>query len=192
MPYFDDQTYEKLDYSTNPPEKGNYESCRFRDCNFTNSNLSDINFTDCRFEDCNLSLSKINNTQMDDIAFVNCKMLGLKFEHCNPFLFKVDFESCQLNLSSFYKLKLKKTKFRSCALHEVDFTEADLPEAVFDNCDLRGAVFEFTNLVKADFRSVVFQSIQNSPRRPNNNQDSPHSQKKEIAGLLDRYDIIIE
>jgi len=108
MPYFDDLTYEKLDYSANPPEKGNYESCLFRNCNFTNSNLSDINVTDCRFEDCNLSLAKINNTQMNGITFVNCKMLGLKFEHCNPFLFKVDFESCQLNLSSFYKLKLKK------------------------------------------------------------------------------------
>jgi len=115
-------------------------------------------------------------------------MLGLKFEHCNPFLFKVDFESCQLNLSSFYKLKLKKAMFRNCTLHEVDFTEADLPEVVFDNCDLRGAVFDFTNLVKADFRTSFNYSV-----HPETNKIKKARFSKEgIAGLLDKYDIIIE
>src|SRR5690606_41192376 len=72
------------------------------------------------------------------------------FRSCSELLFSVDFDNCLLNLSSFYKRNLKKTKFTNCSLHEVDFTEANLALAVFENCDLAGAVFEHTNLEKAD------------------------------------------
>jgi fluoroquinolone resistance protein len=64
-----------------------------------------------------------------------------------------------LNLSSFYKLKLKKTKFIKCALQEVDFTEADLSGAVLDECDLQKAVFDNTILEKADLRNSYHFSI---------------------------------
>jgi len=101
MKYFDDTTFDKINFTDNFPEKGNYENCLFKNCDFSGSNLSDINFTDCRFDDCNLSLANITNVQMNEITFTNCKLLGLKFEYCNPFLFKVGFEGCQLNLSSF-------------------------------------------------------------------------------------------
>ena len=188
MNFYDNQTYEKTDYSLRPIEKGGYENCLFRHCNFSESDLSGVNFTDCRFEDCNLSMAKINNTQLNGITFSNCKMLGLKFEHCNPFLFEVRFAGCLLDLSSFYKVKLKKTRFESCTLHEVDFSQADLTEAVLAECDLRGAVFDFTTLVKTDFRTSVHYSI-----HPENNKIKKARFSREgIAGLLDRYDIIIE
>lgn len=115
-------------------------------------------------------------------------MLGLKFEHCNPFLFSVNFESCQLNLSSFYKLKLKKIKFSNCTLHEVDFTEADLSEASFVNCDLHGATFEYCTLTKADFRTAVNFAI-----HPETNKIAKaRFSRQNLEGLLLRYDINIE
>jgi len=115
-------------------------------------------------------------------------MLGLKFEQCNPFLLKVTFYKCVLNLSSFYKQKLKKTIFKDCTLNEVDFAEAELNEAVFANCDFHNATFSFTNIEKADFRTSYNYSI-----HPESNKlKKARFSREGIAGLLDRYDIIIE
>jgi len=70
----------------------------------------------------------------------------------------------------------------------VDFSQADLTEAVFEQCDLLGAVFDFTTLVKTDFRTSFNYSI-----HPENNKIKKARFSREgIAGLLDRYDIIIE
>jgi uncharacterized protein YjbI with pentapeptide repeats len=114
-------------------------------------------------------------------------MQGLRFEACNPFLFEVSFDTCVLNLSSFYQIKGKKTKFSSCSLHEVDFTEADFSEATFDDCDLAGALFDQTNVSKADFRSafnyVIHPSL-NQIKKAKFSQDG-------LAGLLQGFDIHI-
>jgi uncharacterized protein YjbI with pentapeptide repeats len=115
-------------------------------------------------------------------------MLGLHFEYCNDFLFEVNFEDCLLNLSSFYKLKMKKTKFAQCEMHEVDFTQTDLNLAIFDECDLMGSTFEQTNLEKADLRGAHHFSIDpevNKIKKAKVNQAS-------LAGLLDKYDLLIE
>ncbi len=188
MEYFDNRTYEKQDYKTINILKGNYENCLFSLCDFSNSDLSGVNFTDCRFENCNLSMTNFSNTQLNNIIFSNCKMLGMKFEQCNPYLFKVTFYNCLLNLSSYFKVKLKKTHFKDCTLHEVDFTETELNEAVFDNCDLKGAIFSYTHLEKADFRTAYNYSI-----HPETNRISKAKFSRDgIAGLLDKYNITIE
>ena len=91
-------------------------------------------------------------------------------------------------MSSFFKLKIKKTKFKDSTLHEVDFTETDLTEAVFDNCDLKRATFEHTNLEKADFRNAFNYSIDLEQNRIKKAKFS----KTGIVGLLGKYDIVIE
>jgi uncharacterized protein YjbI with pentapeptide repeats len=93
-----------------------------------------------------------------------------------------------LNLSSFYRLKLKGTKFTDCKLEEVDFVEADLTSAVFKNCDLGRAIFDNTLMEKVDLRTSFNFSI---------NPESNHINKgkfsyQNIAGLLDKYNITIE
>jgi uncharacterized protein YjbI with pentapeptide repeats len=114
-------------------------------------------------------------------------MLGLHFEDCSDFLFAVHFDKCILNLSSFFKQKLKKTKFKECSLHEVDFTEADLGNASFDNCDLAGAKFEKSNLEKADLSTSFNYSIDPELNRIKKAKFSIAG----ITGLLDKYDIEI-
>jgi uncharacterized protein YjbI with pentapeptide repeats len=114
-------------------------------------------------------------------------MQGLRFEACNPFLFEVCFETCVLNLSSFYQIKGKKTKFSGCSLHEVDFTEADFSEASFDGCDLSGVLFDQTKLSKADFRTAFNYVI-----HPSLNQIKKAKFSQEgLAGLLQGFDILI-
>ncbi len=180
--------FEKNNYTETALAKGEYEGCRFKVCEFSGSDLSNITFIDCEFADCNLSMTKIKNSAFKTVVFKNCKLLGLNFSDCNSFLLSLGFENCLLNLASFYKLKLKGIKFRNCNLQETDFTETEMTLAVFDNCDLERAIFERTNLEKADFRTSWHYSIDPTVNRIKKARFS----KDGLAGLLDKYDIRIE
>ena len=98
-----------------------YENCIFNGCDFADKDLSDYKFIDCFFNGCNLSLAKINQTVFRDIKFKDCKMLGLRFDTSNEFGLSFSFDGCQLNHSSFYKTKIKKTIFKNSQLQETDF-----------------------------------------------------------------------
>lgn len=102
---------------------------------------------------------KLTKTAFRDCKFKDSKLLGLRFEDCDGFLFSAGFEDCRLNLSSFYKMKLKKTIFKNSSLHEVDFTEADLTSSFFHNCDLERSIFENSIVEKAHFRTAYNYSI---------------------------------
>ncbi len=180
--------FEKIDYTVNPLSKGDYECCRFINCNFYHSDLSNVVFRECTFSECDLSLTTLKNTVFNDIKFVNCKLLGMQFHECKSFLFSVDFENCVLKLAVFYKMKLKKTMFKNCDLQEADFSEADLSDAVFENCDLQRATFDSTILEKADFRTAYNYSF--DPER--NRIKKARFSQAGINGLLDKYDIDIE
>ena len=114
-------------------------------------------------------------------------MTGLHFDLCENFLFAVDFDNCILDLSSFYKVKLKKTRFKSRRLHEADFVEADLTLAVFDNCDLARANFENTLLERADFRTAYNYTMDPGINKLRKAQFSLPA----VVGLLSKYEIEI-
>jgi fluoroquinolone resistance protein len=185
--YFEEQLYEGVDYTTKGIARGQYEACSFVNCDFSNADLSDISFTECSFKSCNLSMVKLQQSTLNDAKFSDCKMLGINYEHCNEFLFTVDFENCLLNFSIFYKRVLKKTSFRNCTLQEVDFTESDLSGSVFDKCDLAGARFENTILDKVDFRTAFNYTINLQLNKAKKAQFSLTG----LPGLLSGYDIVI-
>lgn len=149
----ENQEFTKNDFSAAALPKGDYENCSFKDCNFSKADLSDVRFTDCVFQGCDLSMARLAKTAFRGVQFKDSKMLGLHFENCNPIGLEVSFENCQLNHSSFYQVRLKKTRFKNAQLQEADLTECDLSECVLENCDLSGAAFENTNLEKTDLRS---------------------------------------
>lgn len=186
--YVEDKVYDKVDFATNPLPLAEYDHCAFTNCNFANANLLQIHFTNCKFTSCNLSGAKLDHTAFKDILFKDCKMFGLHFENCNPFLFAISPDNCTLNLSSFYRVRLKNTKFKNCGLQEVDFTEADVSNAIFENCDLAAAIFDNTNLEKADLRSAVNYSIDPQQNRIKKAKFSMNG----ISGLLYKHDIQIE
>lgn len=115
-------------------------------------------------------------------------MLGLRFDECQTLLLAFTFENCQLDFSSFYKLKLKGTTFKNCKLHEVEFREADLTNARFDECDLTRALFENTILNGADFRSAANFSIDPELNKVKRTRFSDSG----LRGLLHKYDLVIE
>ena len=184
---FLDETFDKKDFTGTPLQKGAYENCVFNHCNFSTSDLSSIRFIDCIFIGSNLSLVRLDKTVLRDAQFRDCKMLGLHFEHCDPFGLSFSFESGVLDQSSFYRTKLKKTVFKSVQLKEVDLTECDLTSAVFDNCDLLRATFENTILEKADLRTSFNYSI--DPER--NRIKKAKFSLQGLPGLLNKYDIEI-
>lgn len=183
-PYLVDKTLDPLE----PLIKGEYEDCRFNGFNFSEYDLSEYKFIACTFNACNFSLTKLNKTVFRDAIFKDCKMLGLRFDSCNSFGLSFHFENCQLNHSSFYKTKIKKTVFKNCQLQETDFAEADLTSAVFDNCDLNAAIFDQTILEKADFRSAFHYSIDPELNKIKQAKFSLAG----ISGLLNKYDLELE
>jgi fluoroquinolone resistance protein len=186
--YIVDKKLEKVDFTQSAPDPGDYENCQFINCNFQSADISGLHFCECEFIGCNMSMAKLIKTAFKDVQFKNCKLLGLHFETCDPFLFSASFEDCSLKLTSFFKTKLPKTTFRNCGLEEVDFAEADLNHSIFDKCNLQGALFENTNLEHADLRTSEYYTI---------NPESNKIRKAKfslagVAGLLGKYDIIIE
>jgi fluoroquinolone resistance protein len=183
-----DKTFLKEDYTANALPKGEYDNCTFTDCNFLNANLNNIVFTECIFEGCNLTMVQVKQAALKDVRFVNCKITGVHFHDCDPFLLKVQFEKCILQLASFYKLKLKNTLFSKCDLRETDFTETDLTGASLSGCDLANTIFQDTILEKADLRTAFNYSIDPEANRLKGAKFS----REGIAGLLDKYQIVIE
>lgn len=186
--YLNDKKYEKIDFSITKFDVAEYQNCIFKLCNFSNSNLSYSVFINCEFVDCNLSMVKLNQTAMRQIRFRNSKMLGIQFQDTNPFLLALDFEDCVLNLSSFYKVNIKKTRFINCTLQEVDFTSADLTAAIFDNCDMAQATFDATILEKSDFRTAYNYQMYPEKNRIKRARFSTSG----LSGLLYQYDIEID
>ncbi len=182
----ENSVFENINFPEKEALTGTYEDCVFKGCTLTD--LSYISFEDCVFEHCNLSMCNLNNTSFKNVKFNNCKLLGLIFTHCNPFLFSVKFENCFLNLASFYKLKLKATTFKNCELQEIDFTNCDLTGAVFDNCNLGLSIFQNTILEKADFITSYNFSIDVE----NNKMKGVKFSRLNLAGLLDKYNLVLE
>jgi len=186
--YFENELYDKVDYSLQNPPEGEYDNCSFTNCIFSNIFISKTNFNKCSFTGCDFSNIKFNNIGLKDVLFIECKLLGVHFNYCNPILFQAEFSKCNLNFSSFYKLKLKKAKFSDNAMNEVDFSECDLTAATFKNCDLTKAIFDQSILEKADFRSAYNFSI--NPKK--NRVKKAKFSLEGAVGLLNTYDLDIE
>jgi len=186
--YFDSETFIKIDFTKQKINKGEYDDCTFKSCNFENIHASNIQFVACEFIDCNFSNAIVRDTAFKEVQFVNCKLLGVKFNECDPFLLQLSFKDCQLSFSSFYQLKLPNTLFTTCSLEDVDFTETVLTKSVFDDCSFKNAIFETTNLEKTDFRTSIHYVID-----PENNRlKGARFSKEAVVGLLQKHQISIE
>ncbi len=181
--YYTDQTYEKLPAASF--EKGEYENCHFIDCDFSQFNLSAFSFLECQFTHCNLSSAKISKTAFKTVVFNHCKLLGLRFDSANPFLFSIRLNGCMADFCSFYEVKLKNSFFKEVSLKECDFSSCDLSGIKFDNCNLDRAVFENCNLEKSDFSNA--SNFQINPE--NNKLKGAKFGLSGLPGLLLQYGI---
>lgn len=186
--YIDDKDFKGKDFSDNDFQNKEYENCTFSNCTFTNTDLSGGIFVECYFIECDFSMPKTADTAFRNVNFNTCKLLGIRFEDCNKFLFEVYFNGCQLDLSSFYNMDLKQAAFKKCSLKEVDFTKCDLTGIMFSDCDLAGTVFENSILEESDFRTAVNYVFDPELNRIKHAKFSQSG----ISGLLHKYNIDIE
>jgi uncharacterized protein YjbI with pentapeptide repeats len=186
--YFDGETFSKIDFTKEQIKKGEYDNCTFENCNFENVHASNIQFVECEFINCNFSNAIVKATAFKDVFFDHCKMIGVKFNECDSFLLQLRFNSCQLDFSSFYQLKMTKTVFVNCSLVDVDFSETNLEQSVFDSCNLKNAIFDATNLVKVDFTTALNLALKPSENRIKGAVFS----KTNVVGLLREYQIEIK
>ena len=186
--FISDKTFTGISYTLEALPKGEYDHCIFINCDFSESYLSTISFLDCEFIDCNLSMVKTKGATLKDVIFNNCKLLGVPFHDCNAFLFSVAFHDCQLNLASFFNIKLKSTVFHSCKLEQTDFTNADLSASKFITCNLYQTIFDNSNLEYVDFRTSYNLTINPDSNRIKNACFS----KENALGLLSSYHINID
>lgn len=131
---------------------------------------------------------KMTKTVWNDIVFKDCKMLGIRWDVCDPFAFGISLQGCLSGHSSFYGLKLKNAKFQNTQLQEADFTGCDLSGSVFANCDLLDATFDDTNLEKADLSTALHYTI--DPER--NKVKNARFALSGLPGLLGKYRIKVE
>lgn len=157
--YQENKTFDANDYTVDALPKGEYSGCTFTNCNFSEVNLIGFQFFDCVFNNCNMSNAVMKQTVFREVKMNNCKLMGIRFDECNTFLFSPQFDNCILLYASFYKLKMKGTNFINCNAGEVDFTEADLSQSSFTGTDLALSQFEATNLEGADLRTAINYNI---------------------------------
>lgn len=183
-----DKTFEKVVFIDQKIGNREFDGCVFKNCDFSNATFMECTFIDCKFADCNLSMLKLPGTSLKTVAFIESKLLGIRFDECDNFLFAVSFRDCTLDYSWFSAKKMHKTSFINTSLKGVNFSNADLTASVFDNANLEGAVFDETILAATDFTTAYHFRI-----------DPEHNPMKKakfstagIPGLLDKYDIKIE
>ena len=140
--------FENTDYAKETLELAEYEACTFRNCNFSEYNLAGFKFSECLFAGCNLSLVKLNGTLLMNIAFIDCKMLGLWFDTCDAFGLSFSFENCQLNHSSFFKIKIKKTDFRTAYNYSINPEKNKLKKSRFASAGIHGLLDKYDLVIE--------------------------------------------
>lgn len=171
-----------------PMVKGEYDNCTFTGCDLSGAYLSGMRFIQCTFTNCDLSMVKMVKTVWMDTTLKGCKMLGLRWDTCDPFGLSLLPVGCVMDHSSFYKVNLKKAVFRNTQMREVDLTECDLTGATLHDCDLAGVTFDNTLLEKADLSTAYGYTI--DPER--NRIKKCKFALSGLPGLLGKYDIRVE
>lgn len=153
--YISENTFTNEDFSTKALEKGTYEYCIFKSCNFNSVDISETAFIDCEFIDCDLSLANIHKAAFRNVKFIGCKLMGLQFNEVNTLGLEFSMKSCIVHHASFYQMILKKSRFNHCDFRECDFAECDLRESDFSLSNFALAQFGHSNLEKCDFRNAT-------------------------------------
>lgn len=131
-----------------------FNSCGFRNCDFTAALFERSRFTGCRFRSCNLSLVRVPGSSFKEASFSSCKLAGVNWTEAARPRIKLPgqfvFEECVLTDSVFLGLYLRGSSFTNCLAKGADFREADLSGANLRGTDFSGALFGGTDLSGAD------------------------------------------
>ncbi len=151
--YHQNKIFDKISYKDVIVKDKEFSKCKFTNCDFSNITFVDCDFENCIFENCDLTTLKVNYSHFSNVIFNFCKMIGINWDEAS-LPFTITCEDSNISYSSFYGMKLKKTKIIKCIAHDVNFSEADMQLSKFNHTDLQNSVFLNTNLTKANFENA--------------------------------------
>lgn len=158
-----EEEFEGIDFTEEIEEYREFDGCSFINCTFRSTEFLSCKFSECIFEGCELSLMKVKNSTFNDVVFKNSKVTGVDFSHLSEPV-EIHFDTCNVNMSSFYNLDMRHAKILNSSLHDVDFVETNLEKADCSGSDFMGALFGRTNL-----KSAKLSSAKNYMINPNEN-----------------------
>ena len=188
MELIEEKMYDRVDFVKSPLGICEFDNCTFKQSTFAPNSLAGCVFIDCTFENCDLSNLKLAQTSFRQVQFNGCKMIGLRFDECNPSLLGFNFKECNLSHSVLVGLKLKGIQMLYSIAEGVDFTDSDLTSAVFNHTNFFDARFVQTNLEKADFRQAINYAIDPTQNKLKKAQFSPEG----LDGLLTVFGIVVK
>jgi len=153
------QSFTVLNLSGKEVYSKEFDSCTFKECDFTNALLNQCKFIDCHFVKCNLSVVSIKGSKFLEVDFDDCKVIGVDWtKACWPSLelsSSIKFHKCIVNDSSFSGLSMSELVLEECKAHDVDFRGGNFSEGNFTYTDLSNSLFGKTNLTGANFAEAI-------------------------------------
>lgn len=108
----------------------------FRNCDFSNADLSGCSYHRVRFVDCRLSGANFSETTAHHLSLERCKGEWLNSSFSR--LRMVRFADCRLSGSSFSDCRLERCEFVACDLSETEFFGTRLRGLSFADSVIRG------------------------------------------------------
>ena len=165
-----------------------FEHCRFIECNFSSSSMTNTRFEHCQFyheasevgsafrycnlshaifSDCDLRHCDFSQANWYDLALSNCRGLEMisrgvsnqKWVNERVCLQALHIQRSDLTLSDFSYAQLGESTLHDCRCSEVDWTEANLAGSQIIQCDLTGGQFDRVAIGNADLSESLFNSI---------------------------------
>lgn len=180
--------FEKISYASQSLQGAEFESCVFRECDFSYTDFAEALLVDCRMESCRFVVPKLENSHLRNVVFEKCRLAGLDFGQCAAPGFSVEFRGSRTESCSFYQRKMGRTRFDDSELIACLFADCDLTEASFAGCRLTDTDFDRCRLGGADFRTAVdfrIDPVSNTIKKARFSHDN-------LAGLLTGFDLVIE
>jgi uncharacterized protein YjbI with pentapeptide repeats len=183
------ETFVGLDLTNEHLVRKEFDSCVFKECDFSNTIIESCKFIECEFLNCNLSLVNPKYSKFMDVTFNESKLVGVdwtKATWSNMHLpAPIEFYKCVLNDCSFYGLYLAELKMEDCRAHDVDFREGDFHESNFSSTDFTSSIFNGADLSTANFEFAENYYIDINTTRIQHAKFSRH----EAVNLLESLDI---
>lgn len=127
-----------VDFSGENQRRSFFMDCQFINSNFTNMGMSGSLFKLVTFENC-----IINNTKLDSCDFEDCTFITSKQN-----------ENCCLHNLNLSKSTMLNSKFINCNLTGSNFTDAVFIDTIFENC-----IWQSLALENCVFKNTVLDSV---------------------------------
>jgi fluoroquinolone resistance protein len=188
---YSDQTFRRVNYAGKQVNRRIFDQCVFANCTFAEAVFANCKFRDCTFRECDLRLAQVPGATFTNTGFERSKVTGVNWTTSawpkGGLFTPVHFTDCDIGLSVFFGLDLRKIQIVRCSAKGADFAEADLTQANCTGTDFTESRFLHTDLTEADFTGATNYSIAASM----NTLKKTKFALPEVIGLLYGLDIII-